>query len=163
VGAAWHPAARVWLARHWPPHGIRLGAVRPGAVQASVWLRAGVAGRSGSERIGCGHAGMWPLVHRPILCLRLRSYVLDQMSTRKTAARNDLTGDESHGAWASSQHGATTWNSVGLLGSKGAKTGVGGRRGESGAGAGAATAARRGCWCPLPVRGASESWALWRT
>jgi hypothetical protein len=75
------------------------------------------------------------------------------MSTRKTAARNDLTGDESHDAWASSQHGATTWNSVGLLGSKGAKTGVGGRRGESGAGAGAATAARRGCWCPLPVRG----------
>jgi hypothetical protein len=69
--------------------------------------------------------------------------VLDQMSTRETAARNDLAGDESHGAWASGQHGATTWNSFGLLGSKGARTVVGGRRGEAVAGVGAAMSAQR--------------------
>jgi hypothetical protein len=117
--------------------------VRPGVVQASVWPWTGVAGRSGSWRIGCGHAGMWPPVHRPILCLRQRSQVLDQMSTRETAARNDLAGDESNGAWASGQHGATTCNSFGLLGSKGARMVVGGRRGEAVAGVGAATSARR--------------------
>jgi hypothetical protein len=97
-----------WLALHWPPHGIRWRAVRLGAVQARVWSWAGVAGRSGSWRIGYGHAGMWPPVHRPILCKRLRSYVLDQMPTRKTAARIDLADDESLGAWSSGQHGVTT-------------------------------------------------------
>jgi hypothetical protein len=30
----------------------------------------GLAGRSGSERIGCGHAGMWPTAHRPARCKR---------------------------------------------------------------------------------------------
>jgi hypothetical protein len=73
AGAAWHPAAQAWLARHWLPHGIRSGVVRSGAVQESVWPWTGVAGRGGSLRIGCGHAGMWALVHRPILCLRQRS------------------------------------------------------------------------------------------
>jgi hypothetical protein len=29
-----------------------------------------LAGRSGSGRIGCGHAGMWPTVHRPARCKR---------------------------------------------------------------------------------------------
>jgi hypothetical protein len=62
-----------WLARHWPPHGIRRRAVRHGAVQARVWPWAGEAGRSGSGRIGCGHAGMWPPMHRPVLCKRLRT------------------------------------------------------------------------------------------
>jgi hypothetical protein len=65
------------------------------------------------------------------------------MSTRETAARNDLAGDESHGAWVSDQHGAATWNSLGLLVSKGARTVVGGRRGEVFAGVGAATSAWR--------------------
>jgi hypothetical protein len=31
------------------------------------------------------------------------------MPTRITAARIDLAGDESHGAWASGQHGESTW------------------------------------------------------
>jgi hypothetical protein len=84
------------------------------------------------------------------------------MSTRKTAAWNDLAGNESHGAWASGQHGATTWNSPGMLGSKGAMTGVGGRRGESDAGAGAVTPARRWCWRPSSSAGTSESGALRR-
>jgi hypothetical protein len=85
------------------------------------------------------------------------------MSARETAARKDLADDESHGAWASGQHGETTRNSLGLLGSKGARTRVGGRRGESGAGAGAATAARRWCWRPSSSAGTSETGVLRRT
>jgi hypothetical protein len=65
ASAAWHHVARARLARHWLPHGIRPGAVRPGTVQASMWPWTGVVSRSGSWRIGCGYAGMWPHVHRP--------------------------------------------------------------------------------------------------
>jgi hypothetical protein len=139
---------------------VRLGTLRPTRGSLAIGRRMG-SGRvpCGPARCrrACGHAGMWPSVHRPILCLRQRSQVLDQMSTREMAARNDLDqmstremvarndldGDESHGAWASGQHGATTLNSLGLLGSKGARTVVGARRGEAVAGVGAATSARR--------------------
>jgi hypothetical protein len=43
-----------------------------------VWPRTGVASRSGSRRIGRGHAGMWPPVHRPT-----RVYVSDPRCSTK--------------------------------------------------------------------------------
>jgi hypothetical protein len=70
-------------------------------------------------------------------------------------ARKDLAG----GAWPTR---GDYLDSLGLLGSEGARTGVGGHRGESSASTGAATAARRGCWRPLPVLG-ERNGALRRT
>jgi hypothetical protein len=45
----------------------REGNVRLGAVRASVWPRRDRPSRSGSWRIGCGHAGMWSPVHNTSL------------------------------------------------------------------------------------------------
>jgi hypothetical protein len=69
---------------------------------------------------------LWPRQHvatraPPNPCLHQRSQVLDQMPTREMAARDDLAGGESHGAWATGHNGATTWNPLWLLGSKGAR------------------------------------------
>jgi hypothetical protein len=77
-GAAWLLAARAWLARHWQPHAIPRGAVRLGAVRASVWPRWDWLSRSGSRRIGCGYASMWPPVHHPT-----RVYISDPRFSTK--------------------------------------------------------------------------------
>jgi hypothetical protein len=45
--------------------------VRLGAMWAGVWPRPGWSGHSRSRRAGCGHAGVWPPVHRPVIYLRL--------------------------------------------------------------------------------------------
>jgi hypothetical protein len=68
------------------------------------------------------------------------------------AAWVDLAGGESRGAWATGQNGATTWKTPWVAGLEGCKTEVGGRRGEAGAGVGAATPVRRRCWRLIPVR-----------
>jgi hypothetical protein len=68
------------------------------------------------------------------------------------AARVDLAGGESRGAWATGQNGATTWKPPRVAGLEGRKTGVGGRHGEASASVGAATPVQRWCWRLIPVR-----------
>jgi hypothetical protein len=68
LAAARRLAARVRPSGHWLPHVIPRWAVRLVAVRASVWLGKGVAGRTGSGRIGYGHTCVWSPVHVTIHC-----------------------------------------------------------------------------------------------
>jgi hypothetical protein len=60
--------SRVRPGGHWPPHGIPRVAVRLGPEWAGVWPGRRVAGRTGSERIGCGHSRVWSPVYRAVPC-----------------------------------------------------------------------------------------------
>jgi hypothetical protein len=85
------------------------------------------------------------------------------MSTRKTAARKDLAGDESHGAWASGQHGATTWTPLGCWDRR-----AQGQELVAVAVSSAPARARRrrhgvGVGAPLPVRERAKTGVLRRT
>jgi hypothetical protein len=85
VGAAGTPVAR---AEAHPatgqPQQIRRRAVRLAAVWASVRPGKQVAGRTGSERIGRGHAHLWPLVCLGFpLRFSIAAQVLDEKSLRK--------------------------------------------------------------------------------
>jgi hypothetical protein len=56
-----------------------------------------VAGRTGSERIGCGHSRVWPHVYRAVPCSfegPKGHKVFDGMLLRVTAAGHDLAGGE---------------------------------------------------------------------
>jgi hypothetical protein len=80
---------------HWPPHGIPRWVVRLGPEWAGVWPGRRVAGRTGSERIGCGHSRMWQHVHRAApCCFEGGPKVFDGKLLRVTAAGRDLAGGE---------------------------------------------------------------------
>jgi hypothetical protein len=102
----------------------------PQRIQADwLWPRRHVATRATSE---------------PVLAAAI-------LSARSNAYKDNGGADRPHRRRVPRRLGVwPAWgdylDSLGLLGSEGARTGAGGRRGESGAGAGAATATWRWCW-----------------
>jgi hypothetical protein len=141
-----HPAQ--WLAHHWLPHGILSRPVRLGAVQALggsgwpqwiradwLWPRRHVATRAPPE----------PVQATAILGARSNAYKDNGSADRPRRRRVPRR----LGVWPAR---GDYLDSLGLLGSEGARTGAGGCRGESGAGTGAVTTTQRWCRRPTPVR-----------